>query len=156
MSAILFDPTVQGLCWFWSRLRVPEVIWDELLVRHDEQIGYQEFLAVLLGLSTWDLSKSIVSVFIDNIGVQCAIMRGSSSLPEINIAVGKLHFVNASLNRGVWTIRVESKANIADGPTRDDFTFINECGAAWCHPRLPAWAYDVWLWPESFDSRWML
>ena len=37
-----------GSRWLWTRLRVPDAVWAQLLPRNDEHIGMQELLAVPL------------------------------------------------------------------------------------------------------------
>ena len=41
-------------------------------------------------------------------------------------------------------VRVESKANVADGPTRDDLTLLIELSALENPARLPGWLRDLW------------
>ena len=45
--------------------------------------------------------------------------------------------------------RVESKANIADGPTRDDFEHLTALQAVFVEPVLPPWIYEIWEFPEG-------
>ena len=39
--------------------------------------------------------------------------------------------------------RVESKASIADGPTRFDWTWVERLQATHTPPRLPEWVFQV-------------
>ena len=46
-----------------------------------------------------------------------------------------------------WIYRVESAANIADGPTRGDFTWMRDLKASFWDPILPKWMADLWAGP---------
>ena len=50
----------------------------------------------------------------------------------------------AELGVDLHAARVESAANIADGPTREDLSMIEHLGAKYCEPVLPEWIHDVW------------
>ena len=54
----------------------------------------------------------------------------------------------AGLDCDLHVARVESKANIADGPSRDEFCFLNDLGAVYVPPVLPSWIDDIWAVPE--------
>lgn len=42
--------------------------------------------------------------------------------------------------------RVESAANIADGPTREDLILLQQLKAQFVPPRLPDWVHDFLAW----------
>ena len=44
-------------------------------------------------------------------------------------------------------LRVESKANVADGPTRNNFEYLNLLRAEFVEPKLIPWTYNVCLVP---------
>ena len=85
LAAVFFD----GSQWFWTRMKVPKSIWDQLLPRGDHQIGFQEFLAFAMGYATFDVSNSLLVSFIDNDGVLRGIIKGSVRPTEVNLAIGK-------------------------------------------------------------------
>jgi len=60
------------------------------------------------------------------------------------LLIGKvwLHLADADCDLCVG--RVESKANIADGPTRDYLFDLEALGAVFVSPSLPEWIQDVW------------
>ena len=134
--------------WYFTYLRTPEVIWDQLIDREDHQIGYQEFLGVLLGFESFGLQNVLACVFIDNQGVLKSILKGSSRHPEMNMGIGKLWLEMACRQIACFAAHVESKANIADGPSRNDFTLLRNLNALHLPPKLPKWAAEVWKWPE--------
>ena len=104
-------------------------------------------LAVLLLLATFEdeLFGSALLAFIDNDGVLGSILRGSSRAPEVNIAVGHLWLEVAACCIAPYFGRVESKANLADGPTRADMANLQQLGASFVVPRLPKWTDTWWL-----------
>ena len=52
----------------------------------------------------------------------------------------------AAKNRwGLLFRRVESKANVADGPTREKLEILVKLGAEWCEPLMPHWMRNLWV-----------
>ena len=73
-----------------------------------------------------------------------AIIKGSSAAPEANLLVGKM-WLDLACNRIAFrALRVDSKANIADGPTRDDFKALHKLNARFDEPVFPEWVRRVW------------
>lgn len=133
----------------WTAIQTPDHIWDQLVERGDNQIGIQEMPGVVLAWGTFRrfLQGSLWTAFVDNDGVLGAILKGGSGAPEVNIAVGQLWLDLATDVVGLHAARVESKANVADGPSRGDFSEVHRLGAVWTEPVLPPWAYDLWAIP---------
>jgi len=134
---------------FWTRMLVPPCVWDCFLVRQDNQIGMQELLAVPLALETFKfwLKGTLATIYIDNNGVLGGLIRGSCAAIDLNQAIGQLWLDIAELQVGLHAVRVESKANIADGPTREFLELLSELGATFVEPQLPAWCSDIWTFP---------
>ena len=132
-------------------MTVPKNVWDTLLIRADDQIGMQELLAVPLGLETFHdmVVGSLLTVYIDNDGVLGGILRGSSVAADLNQAIGFLWLDVAKAGVGLHCERVESHANIADGPTREFLRLVEELGAVFVEPRLPDWCHKLWEFPGS-------
>ena len=103
--------------------------------------------AVALAIGTFVTPGSMVSAFIDNDGVLGSVIKGSSKSPETNLAVGKMWLDLASNDVGFYAARVESKANISDGPSRLEFGEMAWLGATYVEPSLSSWALEVWAWP---------
>ena len=80
----------------------------------------------------------------DNEGVLRGLVKGSCTALDMNQAIGYVWLQVAELNLGLLGLRVESKANIADGPTREYLDLLNERGAQYCVPALPNWCFDLW------------
>ncbi len=58
--------------------------------------------------------------------------------------IGQLWLEFAFSRTGYSGHRVESKANLADGPTRDFFEVLTRLEAVYVEPVLPAWVFDLW------------
>ena len=130
----------------WTRIKTPQHIWDQLEPRKDSQIGFQELLGLVLLVGTFSnfLRGSLWISFGDNDGITHAMAKGGGHNDECNMAIGKIWLQVAELNADLHVARVESAANIADGPTRDDFKCLTALGAEFVPPALPDWIHDIW------------
>jgi len=130
-------------------MATPASVHAQLLPRGDNQIGFLEMLAVMLMVGTCGdlVAGSALVVFIDNDGVLGTLIKGGRKSPEQNLAAGRFWIWAARTNTAVYLARVESKANIADGPTRGACADLEALGAVRIDPCLPAWTDDVWSIP---------
>ena len=137
--------------WLWTRMIVPQSVWDCFLARNDDQIGMQELLAIPLAFETFasEVKDTLSTLFVDNNGVLGGLIRGSCMAADLNQAIGSLWLDIARLQIGLHAVRVESKANIADGPTREFLGLLGELGASFVPPKLPAWTMKLWNFPSS-------
>ena len=103
-------------------------------------------MAVILGLFSWHswLQGAAVTIYVDNEGVRYALISGTSRCEEIALLVARMWHEAAQRGWGLLFRRVESKANLADGPTRDDFKHLEALQASWWPPELPHWIDDLW------------
>jgi hypothetical protein len=129
--------------WLWTSMQLPQLVWDQLLDREDHQIQYQEFLAIVLAVETFDIADAMILGFVDNNSVLAAIPKGSSRNPEVALGIAKLWETFTSRNVAWFGIRVASKSNVADGPTRNDFAYMDLLKAKFVAPKLPAWTTDI-------------
>ena len=137
-----------GGVWKYTYMRVPDEVWVQFLPRGDAQICMQELLAVPLLLSTFreDLESALVLLAIDNQGVLHSIINGRGGAEDLNLAVGAVWLDLARMQVALHVVRVESAANIADGPSRDRFEDVVGRGAELVSPVLPDWCYHLWEW----------
>ena len=144
--------TVAGK-FYWTRMITPDAIWSQLLPRDDNQIGVQEFLALLLALGTFGhwLADALWTAYLDNDGVLFTVRAGGGHCPEIQLALGQFWLALAKMGTDLFAARVESKSNIADGPTRQDLSSLHALGASFVDPVLPPWIYQVWKGPDVND-----
>ena len=63
---------------------------------------------------------------------------------DINNITGKICLDIANLRAGMHIERVESAANIADGPTRDFMVHVNRFKAHEVPPVMPRWIVNIW------------
>ena len=142
MAAVL--RTTTGF--YWTRAKIPEETWAKLVPRNDEQIGAQELLALPLLTATFaqKLQGSLVVLAVDNAGTVGSVISGRGSAPDHNAAIGRIWLDFAAAGLAVHLVRVESACNVADGPTREDFTYLVKLGAEWVAPKWPAWIHDFW------------
>ena len=146
LAAVVFIPSEGFL---FTRMRVPEAVWVQLLPREDHQIGMQELLAVPLLLATFQdqLQNALLTVAIDNQGVLLALISGRAGVDDMNMSIGRTWLQVAASSIGLHAVRVESAANLADGPTREDLSEMERIGARFVEPVLPDWVYCIWEWP---------
>ena len=67
---------------------------------------------------------------IDNYSAVAALVKGYARAVDLAKIVHAFAAVNLGLQCWVWFEYVRSSANIADGPSRGDFTLLNELGAS--------------------------
>ena len=72
------------------------------------------------------------------------MIHGSATSGDINNITGKIWLDIANLRAGMHIERVESAANIADGPTRDFMVQANRFGAQEVPPVMPQWIEHIW------------
>ena len=135
---------------FWTRALLPQLIWDQFLPREDEQIGGQELMAIPLMAATFrDLIEgALIIIAVDNSGVVGNLIRGSGSAADHNAAIARIWLDFAAEAVGPYVIKVETKCNVADGPTRDFFGDMIRLNAQWIEPRWPDWIQDIWRLPR--------
>ena len=114
-------------------------------------MGVQELLAIPLAFETFSslVEGTLSTIFVDNNGVLGGLIKGSCMAADLNQSIGNLWLDIARLQIGLHTVRVESKANIADGPTREFLGLLGELGASFVPPKLPDWCKKLWNFPAS-------
>ena len=84
--------------------------------------------------------------FVDNTSALHCILNGYSRVPDTSWMVNLFHCFNCSLRAQVWWEYVASKANPADGPSRQDFTLMQQLNAMEFQLNLNP---DFWLAPAE-------
>ena len=74
--------------------------------------------------------------FVDNNSARDGLIRGYSPVLESCRLIGASAFLDAALGLVPWYERVPSASNIADDPSRLDFTALAAAGAEWSEPDL--------------------
>jgi len=116
--------------------------------RNDDQIMGLEMLASALGLSTFEdhIKGKNVCLWSDNVGGECASRRGSAKNFDNNCIVHCLWLYAARPKLGLQVERVSSELNISDLPSREEYSFLFELGAAWVKPHLANAFWDPCSW----------
>ena len=66
------------------------------------------------------LGGALFTLYVDTDGVTAAYIKGSSDSPEVHSRAAIFWFFVSKEHLHPMIYRVESKANLADGPTRPD------------------------------------
>ena len=87
------------------------------------------------------LREKDVVWFIDNESAAACAIRGSSQLPEVDVAVQAAHLLWLHLGCRVWIEWVDSDSNPADGLSRAGFQdpWTQDQGWNLTHPGAPPW-----------------
>ena len=140
IAAVLFSKSSVQYCVMDCPLWLAQKLED----RNDNQIMAYEMVAIIMGLETFkaECRNSVVKIWTDNIGGECALRNKSSSAEDHNMLAHLTWLKASELNAGLWIDRVPSKYNIADGPTRPDesvgASLLNAMGARKVAAKLPS------------------
>ena len=125
LGFVLFDPELDGSGFLYSEGLMPQDLHD-LLVPKQQQIVQREIIAAIAPyLSLPDLLRDRdVIHWIDNTSAISCLLHGYSSKPDSARLTNVFHLLNASLRAKPFFEYVESRANIADLPSRGDFDLL--------------------------------
>ena len=100
-------------------LQVPVAVLSSFNERK-QQIHMGELLAPICAILRWPqfFSGTSAIAYIDNMGVLCNIVNGSSRAGDAGTLVFALHLQMARLNSCIWWEWVESESNCSDGGSR--------------------------------------
>ena len=148
LGAVLFDPVDRSLV--FSSWAVSDATVSQWLQK-ESYMGQLELLAAPFAFSTWQdrvKNRSII-LFMDNDSAAASLVKGYSPKIDSGAIVGEFWLLVAQLRAHVYIDRVESKSNIADGPSRNQFDEVKSLGGLWTSPRtgtfgepsrsLPTW-----------------
>ena len=110
-------------------------------------MGQLELLAAPLAICTWShvLEERHILHFIDNDSAASNLVKGYSPLTDSAAIVGDYWLLAAQHKMSIYIDRVSSKANISDGPSRNDFSLLQSLNGIWNQPK------DTFLTNRSFD-----
>ena len=114
-------------------------------------MGQLEILACPIALNTWPtiLHNRQVLLFIDNDAAAACLVRGYSPGQDSCALVGDFWLAASSSRLSVYIDRVESKSNLADGPSRLVFDLMYKLQAVWTEPN-PTSCFDrSFSWSEA-------
>ena len=81
VAAVMYSESALLPGWSYTETCLPSAMWDSLICRRDNQIQYQEFVAIPLALESFGLSRALIFVFVDNNSVLSACVKGSGTKP---------------------------------------------------------------------------
>ena len=138
VGACLFDPTSGQT--YYSSAPVPPTTVERWLPKQS-YMGQLELLAAPFGLETWRplLQNRPLLLFIDNDSAASNLVKGYSPKLDSCAIVGHFWLV-AKYQTMIYIDRVESKANLADEPSRQSNSLLLRLGAIWTDPNLDSLA----------------
>ena len=135
MGAVLYDP-IDGSLLYSSWAVTPSLV--DRWVPKKSYMGQLELLAAPFAFSTWQdrLTNRSVLLYIDNDSAAASLVKGYSPKGDSAEIVGEFWILVASMRSHVYIDRVESKSNIADGPSRNDYSLLKYLKGTWTSPKI--------------------
>ena len=90
------------------------------------------------------VTDAAVIIYIDNDGVVGALLAGAGAAPDANMLNADFWLRAAQHNIAIQLWRVESKANVADAPSRGSFDELRDWDAVEVRPILPPVVHQLW------------
>ena len=157
ISIVAYFPRYDGMPddeyveYYHGAIAVPDTFMKKFVERK-QYIGQLELLAAVVAYYTLaeQLKDRKVVHMIDNQSAVAALIKGYSRAPDSVRIVHAFAAFNLVINVISWFEWVNTKANIADLPSRDDFGLLEKLGSQEVKLRLP----DIAAWDEPAD-RWM-
>eukprot|EP00435_Cladocopium_sp_Y103_P046884 s338_g13.t1 len=136
LGAVLIDPT-DGLSIEYTYYSVTEEIvngWNP----KQNYMGQLEILACPLAVATWEtkLAGRRVIMFVDNDSAASGLVKGYSPKSDSTALIGHFWLLVAAVAAEVYLDRVESKSNLADGPSRLEFQLMHLLHATYVSPQV--------------------
>ena len=95
-------------------------------------------MLVALGTFAHLIKGKRVVIYIDSTAAIGSIVKGHSKRQDINLYAGTAWHILADLGVTPYFVRVPSKQNPADAPSRSEFADLEaDPGAEWLRPRWP-------------------
>ena len=149
VGAVLFDTARPDLgpLYFGTRVGEPVVkLWSRF--GKQQLIGQAELLPVLLAKTTWPerFVDRMNITFIDNNSAMFGLIRGYSPVLDSASLINESWLMDAQLGTASWYARVPTASNIADAPSRLDFSEISKYrGSKFYNVALPNWSSgELW------------
>ena len=95
-------------------------------------INEAEALAAVVALLTWShrLENVDIFLFIDNVAAEGVLVKAYSSSPHLTVLAGLFWQTVRRAKCSTWVGRVPSELNIADGPSREHHTVLEQLHAS--------------------------
>ena len=127
IGAVLFDAEKpdEGPLFFGATVGVELVeLWSR--DQKKQLIGQAEILPTLLARHTWpEIFRNRCNItFIDNDSARFSLVRGYSPVLDSGAMINECRLVDAQLATRSWYARVSTFSNLADGPSRLEFSEV--------------------------------
>ena len=142
LGFVVYDPEQSRF--FYSDSEVPSHIL-KFFVLKKQKIGQCEILAAAMVYTSMpDVFRGREAIhWIDNTSAISCLLHGYSGKMDSALMVNAFHLYNAGLKVRVHFEYVESKANVADLPSRQEFTYLLLSLAA---KRVPTFIHPAGTW----------
>lgn len=116
-------------------------------------MGQLEILAGPLAISTWHnlIHRRQLIHFVDNDSAASCLVKGYSQKTDSSALVGTYWLAVSDCQAEPYIDRVESKSNLADGPSRLAFQEVLDLGSKFVSPIV-----EMLMSPLSLTSHWFL
>ena len=141
---------VLGRKFFYTSWAVPSELLSLFQFRRDNQIMGLELLAIALALDTFadKIRGRRVRVWSDNTGSESAVRRGKAKAFDHGCIAHCIWLAAAELGIELRVDRVPTASNIADLPSRREYSWLEEMGAVWVKPVMRRMFWN----PVSWES----
>ena len=139
VGACLFVPSMHGWRKQFTYWIVPHEVVNEWLPKKT-MMGQLEILAAVVAVETWapEHRERQCLLFIDNDSAAATLVKGFSRKTDSCSLSGDFWLRAAKLATDIYIDRVESKSNIADGPSRLMFQEVWSYGCSYVPPQYTA------------------
>ena len=139
LGAVLVPAGSATARWLWTDCSVPSEVLATFSHRADDQIVGLELLGVLLGLASFaqQLRGQNVRIWCDNVAGECILRRGSAKKSDHNRLAHWVWRFAYDSGIGLDIQRVASDDNVADEPSRECYSLLDQIGAERVRPVLP-------------------
>ena len=92
--------------------------------------------------------SSDVVIWEDNQGGECALRAGAARSEDHNLLVHAVWLLAARLRAALWVERVASDDNIADDPSREEYSLLEAVQGTFVAPIVPEQVWDPASWMD--------
>ena len=126
IASVIICPTVR-VCYYGT---VPAKLRELLRSRETQIIAFELIAAIVAILQVQQLGLNEVSFrhFVDSTPALSCILKASSKQDGLNNLSGLIWFTAGKLLKDYWAQYVPSAANLADGPSRNQFSVVTQLG----------------------------
>ena len=152
LGAVLIDP-IDGYTIEYTYHSVSHDIISTWIPKQT-YMGQLELLAAPLALATWSsrLAGRRVLLFIDNDAAASTLVRGYSNKSDSTAITGQFWLLAAQIAVELYLDRVESKSNLADGPSRLELHYMHRLHAQFVAPSTEFLSTVSFDWFRSTDT----